>query len=123
MRREITKKLAGLEIVNQSSHGNIKDEIFAGSAIHVFSHPVLAALGFILWEELEIEKACLVASRFKIHVAATAAISAIGTAERDVFFSSETDATVAARSRSNANDRFVNESHTTPKAFSNIRLK
>ena len=91
--------------------GILQRDVVAGGAEHVRAHAVLAALGFVAAREAEVDQRVEVRVGHREHMAAAAAVAAVGAAEFLVLLVPERHAAVAAVAGGDVDEGFVDELH------------
>ena len=99
--REIGENLFGFGVANDGAGRHRDQRIDAALAVAVTPLPVFAAFAFPRAVIAQIEKAAVSVVNDKIDAASVAAITAIGTAARDIRLPPETAAAVAAATARN----------------------
>src|SRR2546427_751620 len=109
-----TMPSGGVSVVNDGSKRDLEDEIITARAVTVRSLTVLAALGVVVAPVVIVEERRQRGIGFEPDAPAVAAISAVGTAARDVLLAAEADAAGAPIAALDENIDLVDE-HTHPR--------
>ena len=85
--------------INHGANGQMQDQIFALSPIHLAAHSVLAVLGRVMTLQTEVVQREQSAIGAQNDRAAVAAVAAVGAARGDVLFAVERHRAIAALAR------------------------
>ncbi len=108
---EIGQQRFAILFVDLGADRNFQDQVFAAGAVAVLAHAVAAALRLVVLQIAVIDQGIQPVHRARDHVAAMAAVAAIGAAELDEFFAPERHAAVTAGAGLNVDLGFVEEFH------------
>src|SRR5437667_4571242 len=100
---------AALIVKGKRADGHLQDHVLARMAGAVGAFAVASAIGLEFTIVTVSQQRVVVWVGFKINVAAMAAVTAGGTASRNIFFAPESDAAVAAVAGLHENFGFINE--------------
>ena len=100
--------------INHGANGQMQDQIFALSPIHLAAHSVLAVLGRVMTLQTEVVQREQSAIGAQNDRAAVAAVAAVRAALGNKFFPAEMDAAAAAVSGLYGYPCFIDESHGKP---------
>ena len=93
---QVADDFVGGDVDDLGADRHPDDHVFAGLAVHLPAHAVLAALGAELALVPEVDQGVEVLVGFQSDAAAIAAVAAIRSAERNEFLATKADAAVAA---------------------------
>src|SRR5438552_1476928 len=108
-RGEISNRRTALIVKGKRADGHLQDHVLARMAGAVGAFAVASAIGLEFAIVTVSQQRVVVWVGFKINVAAMAAVTAGGTASRNIFFAPESDAAVAAVAGLHENFGFINE--------------
>src|SRR5438552_17080219 len=108
-RGEISNRRTALIVKGKRADGHLQDHVLARMAGAVGAFAVASAIGLEFAIVTVSQQRVVVWVGFKINVSAMAAITARGTASRNIFFAAKSDAAVAAVPGLHENFGFINE--------------
>ena len=112
VRGQVADDFIGIDVVHHRAHRHRDGLVLAGLAIHLAAHAVFTALGFEAGFVAEIHQGIEIFIGNQPNIATTAAIAAIGAAQRNEFLAPERNAAVAAIAGGHHDFCFVYEFHT-----------
>ena len=108
-RGEISNRRTALIVKGKRADGHLQDHVLARMAGAVGAFAVASAIGLEFAIVTVSQQRVVVWVGFKINVAAMAAVTARGTAARNIFLATEGHATIAAVAGLHENFGFINE--------------
>ena len=111
MPRQVTQRFAGALIDHARADRHFNHDIFAAFAGTVAALTVLSTLGAERFLETIVDQRVEVFVSQQVDITAVAAVTAVRAAFRDIFFTTEADATITAITCDNQNCRFINKLH------------